>query len=247
MNLRTRFPFDLQETHRPHLREGRRLEVPQSAISRSALAAANAMQQLIDDLPEEIALLDESGNFLTVIKAWRQTVLVHDQLDALPGHNYRDFCMSRAAEGYQPAVDALAGLDEILCKRRDWWELIYNGGERWRGRDYHISIHRIAVGREPIISVTRDDITEIMQLRRKRQDLAHTLIEGQAVERQRIGREQLRRGVVKLAPDALPLHRLPLDQGVREVLPLEAQLHDLGNVVARDGNDRLASDRNPMD
>lgn len=59
--------------------------------------------------------------------------------------------------------------------------------------------------------------------------------------------EQLRRGVVKLTPDALPLHRLALDQGMREVLPLAAELHDLGNVVARDGNDRLASDRNPMD
>lgn len=227
MNLRTRFPFDLQETHRPHLPEGRHLEVPQPAISRSALAAANAMQQLIDDLPEEIALLDESGNFLIVNKAWRQTVLVHDQLDALPGHNYRDFCTSRAAEGYQPAVDALAGLDEILCKRREWWELIYNGGERWRGRDYHISIHRIAVGREPIISVTRDDITEIMQLRRKRQDLAHTLIEGQAVERQRIGRELHDSTSQLLAAMGLVLGRLRQESPEAEALGLVEEMQEL--------------------
>src|SRR5690349_16529611 len=189
MNLRTRFPCDLQETQRATLPEREYLENPQPSVSRSALAAATTMQQLIDDLPEEIALLDEDGNFLTVNKTWRQTVLAHDQTDALPGHNYRDVCMSRAAHGYQPAVDALAGLDDILSGRRDSWELIYNGGERWRGRDYHISVHRIAVGDERIISVTRQDITEILQLRRKRNDLAHTLIEGQAVERQRIGRE----------------------------------------------------------
>lgn len=203
------------------------LEAPQPAISRSALAAAAMMQQLIDDLPEEIALLDESGTFLSVNKAWRQTVLVHDQMDALPGHNYRDVCVSRAAQGYQPAADALVGLDEILSGKRDSWELVYNGGERWRGRDYHISIHRIAVGGERVISVTRNDLTEILQLRRRRNELAHTLIEGQAVERQRIGRELHDSTSQLLAAMGLVLGRLRQESPEAEALGLVEEMQEL--------------------
>ena len=50
------------------------------------------------------------------------------------------------------AIEAMAGLDGILSGKRDRWQLIYNGGERWRERDYEISFHRIAVGGERFIT-----------------------------------------------------------------------------------------------
>ena len=75
----------------------------------------------------------------------------------MPGHNYRATCMKRAAEGYQPAVSALAAIDEIIAGTRDYWQLVYNGGERWSHHDFRICFHRILDGGRPLILVTRFD------------------------------------------------------------------------------------------
>ena len=82
-------------------------------------------------------------------------------LEALPGHNYRDFCASKAAEGYEPAIEALAALDDIRSGKRSFWQLIYNGRENWQGRDYQITFHRIPFGGHSFLSITRFDLTEI--------------------------------------------------------------------------------------
>ena len=152
-------------------------------------ALAEPLQQLIDDLPEQIALLDEDCAIFAANRAWKQAVEDYGYLEALPGHNYRDFCASKAAEGYEPAVEALAALDDIWAGRRTFWQLIYNGRENWHGRDYQISFHRIWFGGRSFISVTRFDLTEILELRRERENLTASLMEGQAIERQRMGRE----------------------------------------------------------
>jgi signal transduction histidine kinase len=196
-------------------------------VSAAAVMAAAEMQQLIDDLPEEIALLDERANFLAVNTAWRQAVEVHGQSDALPGHNYREVCKTLAAQGYRPAIDAMAGLDGILSGKRDRWQLIYNGGERWRERDYEISFHRIAVGGEQMITVTRHDLTEILQLRRKRMELARTVNEGQAVERQRIGRELHDSTSQLLAAMGLVLGRLRYESPASEATGLVEEMQEL--------------------
>jgi two-component system NarL family sensor kinase len=161
---------------------------PSFQVSQAARAAAT-MQQLIDDLSEEIALLDERATILTVNTAWKRTVEAQGHFLALPGDNYRDVCARRAAEGYAPAADALVGLDDILSGKSKSWDLVYNGGELWSGRDYHICINRITAAGQPIISVTRYDVTELVELRRLKEGFADTLIEGQSVERKRMARE----------------------------------------------------------
>jgi two-component system NarL family sensor kinase len=159
------------------------LEALQSA------AVAGTMQQLIDDLPEQIALLDISGIILVANRAWKKIVQDYDYLDALPGHNYRTFCVNKAAEGYEPAAHAVAAIDDIASGKRSYWQLMYNGRERWSHRDFQICMHRIEVGTQSFISVTRFDLTEIVELRRVRDDFKDSLVEGQAVERQRMARE----------------------------------------------------------
>ena len=193
----------------------------------AAVSAAATMQQLIDDLPEEIALLDERANVLTVNTAWRKTAEAHGKPDALPGHNYRDLCANLAGQGYRPAADAGAGLDEILSGNRDCWKLVYNGGERWHGRDYEISFHRIQVGGQPIITVTRQDLTEILQLRREKRDLDQTVNEGQAIERRRIGRELHDSTSQLLAAMGLVLGRLRHESPALEAAGLVEEMQEL--------------------
>jgi two-component system, NarL family, sensor kinase len=147
------------------------------------------LQQLIDDLPEEIGLLDAKGAILAVNYAWRDVAQRHGFSEPSLGSNYLSFCVKRAAEGYGPAIEAAAALTEIVAGNRNFWQLTYNGETTWRDRDFHISFHRIGIGADALIVVTRSDLTEITQLRRARDDLSKSLVESQTQERQRLARE----------------------------------------------------------
>jgi len=175
---------------------GERLAAPGSRLSAAerhdsfrAAALAGTMQQLIDDLPEHIALLDEQCEILAVNHAWRRSIVEHGFVEALPRHNLRDFCAKRATDGYQPAAEACRALDDISSGRKSFSEFTYCGGESWGHRDFQVSINRIAVGNRNLILVTRSDVTELSELRRAKEELSHSLIEGQARERQRMARE----------------------------------------------------------
>ena len=163
---------------------------PSFSLSGSdAATVARTMQQLIDDLPEQIALLDEQCTILVTNHAWNEVVDQHGYRDLAVGHNYRGFCAQKAAEGYEPAIEALAALDDIGRGTRTYWQLTYNGRERWSGRDYQINIHSIAAGTESLIFVARFDLTEIEELRRAKAAFGPALIASQTEERQRIARE----------------------------------------------------------
>jgi two-component system NarL family sensor kinase len=190
-------------------------------------AAAATLQQLIDDLPEQIALLDADCTILSVNRAWRQTVADHGYTTLEPGFNYRDFCNAMAAEGYQPAVEARRGLEEICSGRRDTWELVYNGQDRWSSRDYRIAFHRMQVGERRMISVTRVDVTELIELRRARQAAGQTILETQGVERQRLARELHDSTAQSLVAVSLLLGRLKQQYAGKECLDLVDELEGL--------------------
>jgi signal transduction histidine kinase len=152
-------------------------------------ALASAMQQLIDDLPEQIALLDSECTILAANRAWCQIVEDYGYTDILPGMNYRTFCVAKAVEGYEPAAEALAALDDLCSGKRSFWQLIYNGRDKWNGRDFEICIHRVDNGGPPLLLVTRSDLTEILELRRLKNDFFRSITDSQAAERERLGRE----------------------------------------------------------
>ena len=220
MKLETRFLLSPEEVQTaPPLPPDSRPAPGQFESSGTALVAGT-MQQLIDDLPEQIALLDELCNILAVNRAWKETVEQHGYPEAMPGYNYRAFCANKAAEGYEPAIEAGAALDDISSGRRTFWQMTYNGRERWKGRDYQICIHRLDVGAQKIISVTRFDLTEIVQLRRANS-------EGQAIERQRMARELHDSTSQLLAGAGLLLCRLKQEQAGEKALALVEELQQL--------------------
>jgi two-component system NarL family sensor kinase len=124
------------------------------------------MQSLIDDLPEEILVLDENNIIVAVNRAFRETVIKYGYNPLQPGECYRDFVADLAAKGYEPGIKALAALDDIASGKRHYWQLVYNGGERWGNRDFQLCYSRIKAAGATLISVTRFDLTDILELRR---------------------------------------------------------------------------------
>src|SRR3954452_13656111 len=72
-----------------------------------AAALAGTTQQLIDDLPEHIALLGEDCEILAVNRAWRDSLLEQGFIETLPGYNLRAFLKKRLAGPYAPSAHAI--------------------------------------------------------------------------------------------------------------------------------------------
>src|SRR4051794_1513197 len=152
-------------------------------------AATDTIQQLIDDLPEQIALLDSNCTIVAANNAWRDAAADYGYADLAPGHSFRDFCTRPAAMGYEPAIAVNAALKDILSGERRYWQHFYNGQDRWAGRDYQICLHRLSTAPRMFISVTRYDLTDILRGQGSQHADTSSTIEVQSAERQRVSRE----------------------------------------------------------
>src|SRR5262249_32007777 len=138
-----------------------------------------------------------------------------------------DFCESSAAGGYEPAAEAVKALDEMSSGKRSFWQLIYNGQERWDGRDFQICFHTIHNGAQRLILVTRFDLTEILELRRLKHEFSSSLLEREAVERQRMGRELHDSTAQSLTAIGLLLGNLKHRSSDPQVLGLVEEMQEL--------------------
>ena len=152
-------------------------------------AATDTIQQLIDDLPEQIALLDSNCTIIAANNAWRDAAADYGYADLAPGHSFRDFCTRPAAKGYKPAIAVNAALDDIFSGERRYWQHFYNGQNRWAGRDYQICLHRLSTAPRTFISVTRYDLTDILRGQGSQHADPTSRIAIQTAERQRVSRE----------------------------------------------------------
>lgn len=147
------------------------------------------MQHLIDDLPEQVALLGEDCTILAANRAWTEAMDSYGYQGVGPGGNYRRICEEVAATGYQPAIEVLDALDRILSGKLSAWRIAFNGRGPWSDRQYEMSLHLVTVGGEHFITITRSELTEILELRRLKDRFSQSLIDGQTIERQRLARE----------------------------------------------------------
>ncbi len=145
--------------------------------------------QLIVGLPEQIALLDQQWNILAVNPAWTRTAALYGYDALRPGANYFNFLCERSAEGHASAQPVIDGILEIAQGNRTSFSFLYYGSDRWEGHTFQLCVNRIEVLGRCFATVTRYDVTELVQLRRARESYSHSMIEGQAEERRRMARE----------------------------------------------------------
>jgi signal transduction histidine kinase len=152
-------------------------------------ATVDVFQELINGLPEQIALLDSDWNVLTVNEAWRHTATMYGFHDLTPGSNYREFLGRMAREGHPSAAAVSVGIDEIAAGKRDSFRLVYSGSGAWEGHEFQLRMNLIDLGGHRFATVTRYDVTELVQLRRMREGFSSSVIKSQDEERRRMGRE----------------------------------------------------------
>ena len=154
-----------------------------------AAVLAGAMQHLIDDLPEQVALLSEDFTIIAVNRSWAEAMLTYGYTRLSPGDDYLAVCRQTEATGYEPSTRAIEALEQIASGELASYSMVFNGRGRWSSHEYELCFHRVEVGSQAFITITRFEHTEIIELRRAQDELRKSLIESQEVERQRIARE----------------------------------------------------------
>ena len=205
------------------------LKPAQSRATKAAQAVslAAAMHHLLDDLPEQVALLAQDCRIVAVNRAWTDAMAMLGYSGVAPGDDYRSTCEKHALEGYDPAIRALAALDEMVSGERTFWELVFHGRGGWSDHQYRLSFHRVTVGRQHFITVTRSELTEILQLRRMRDEFSKSLIEGQTIERRRLARELHDSTAQLLVAVGLLLGHLKRNSANEESLKVVEEIQDL--------------------
>jgi signal transduction histidine kinase len=150
---------------------------------------ANVFHEIVDGLPEQIALVDEQWKVLTVNQGWTDAIAQYGYPDLKAGASYIQFCRDRAAEGHSPAAHALAAMIEMDASAHKSIRFVYSGTGPGAGRDFELCINRLHIGGRAFATIARYDITELTQLRRARRDYGQEVMEERLAERRRMARE----------------------------------------------------------
>jgi two-component system NarL family sensor kinase len=137
-----------------------------------------------------IAVLDSAGSIILANRAWR-TFARRNGLklpDAGVGLNYLDVCR-KAALDCEEAVQCLAGLGGIIDGTAGLFRLRYEMPVGGVDCHFVMTATPLAVEGRPIILVSHEDVTAIVQAQQELRDGAIRLLEGQEQERRQIARE----------------------------------------------------------
>lgn len=195
---------------------------------------ALALQHLIDDLPEQVALLDENCIIVAVNRAWSEAMQKYGYTGVSTGDDYRAVCEYHASTGYEAAIRAAGAIRDIAAGKRDFFQMEFRGRGEWSDHEYQMSYHRVAVGTRSFITVRRFDVTEIAELRRLKEDFTKSLMEGQANERRRLGRELHDSTAQVLTALGLALGRLKRQSESTDWLPIVGELQELVDEAQRE-------------
>ena len=152
------------------------------------LTASTALQEVVDGLPEQIALLDESWNVLKVNRAWAEAAATAGLAGLGVGENYLQGCEQFARAGHPDSIILLEALRQIADGKRKYFHHVYRKSGLTHG-DFKVNITRFESGGALFTTVTRYDVTKLMALTRQYRRLERSLVRVQEEERRRIGRE----------------------------------------------------------
>lgn len=155
-----------------------------------ASTAIDVFEKLVNGLPDQIALLDVRWNIIASNDAWTDYCAAHGFEVFQVGNNYLQELerLNEEKREASRATDAvISAIKEFEQGRPSIYRHVYSGPRD--GQETQIRIASMEIGGRKYFTVTRIDVTELVQLRRLRQGFSTSLIHTQEEERRRMGRE----------------------------------------------------------
>jgi two-component system NarL family sensor kinase len=217
----------------PFLNSSQAEAFPDLAL-RAEPAFVETFQQIINGLPEQIALVDEDWIILAVNPAWTKTAALYDYDELTPGTNYLAFCEEVATRGHAPAGIAAKGIRDMKQNGERSFGFIYHGKDRWEGFAFQLCVKRLEVGGRTMYTVTRYDVSELVHLRQMREEFSHSLLEHQEEERRRMAREVHDSTMQQLASLTLSLGQVRRSRNLKTRTDIVDEMEDLLGQIQRE-------------
>lgn len=198
-----------------------------------ALQAARdegTIQRLIDGLPEEVAVVDRDWNIVAINDAWHKASVRANTPSLLKGGNYYHFCESNLGRPGFESRTLLDALEDVSADRRKRFWHSYSDHAAGQIYSYRVCISRVEFGGSVYATITRYEITELVNLRNQCQLLGTSVLDIQDGERRRIGRElhdSTAQLLVALQLDVMRLKQSNADPTAMEVF------EDIADTIAK--------------
>jgi len=154
---------------------------------------SGVLQDLIEDLTEQIAVVDASWRILAVNKSWNQSLDVAAAAgECLPlrvGDNYLDFAQFSAGRGSKEGLIIAEALKQISAGTRTTFHHLYVKPGAGKDPEYRLIVSSFTSGGARFATIARYEVTELVALTRQYRRLERSMVRVQEEERRRIGRE----------------------------------------------------------
>lgn len=147
------------------------------------------LQDLIDGLADNAALIAPDGIILATNQIWKETIGVLDLERLEVGYDYLDFWRGIARVGEEQACRIVRAFREVATGFRKRAACSYHNPERFSGRHFNLVFSSSEAGSRPLVLASVYDVSELISLKKKLRQLTSGILRAQEKERRRIARD----------------------------------------------------------
>ena len=147
------------------------------------------IQEVIDGLVEQVALVSCEGTILAVNECWRRQVERQARTGLHISRDYIAFLEGLIEEGDEGIGPILQAFRDISAGSRRTFRRLYEGSGAFDGYDFNIIIAPLTIHGTRHVLVSVHDVTELVGLKRQRRRAVGQFLRTQEDERRRMARE----------------------------------------------------------
>jgi two-component system NarL family sensor kinase len=147
------------------------------------------IQEVIDGLVEQVALVACDGKILAVNDCWRRQVERQASSGLHISRDYVAFLEGLIEDGDGGVKPILQAFRDISAGSRRIFRHLYKGSGVFDGYDFNIAIAALTIHGTRHVLVSVHDVTELVGLRRQRRRAGSQVLRAQEDERRRMARE----------------------------------------------------------
>lgn len=147
------------------------------------------IQEVIDGLVEQVALVSCDGTILAVNDCWHRQVERQARTGLHISRDYIAFLEGLIEDGDEGVKPILQAFRDISAGSRRTFRNLYKGNGAFSGYDFNIVIAALTIHGTRHVLVSVHDVTELVGLKRQRRRVGSQLLKAQEDERRRMARE----------------------------------------------------------
>jgi two-component system, NarL family, sensor kinase len=151
--------------------------------------ALQEIQEVIDGLVEQVALVSCDGTILAVNERWRQQVKRQARSGLHISRDYIGFLECLIKDGDHGVEPILRAFRDVSTGSRRTFRHLYRGSAAFDGYDFSIVVAPLTIQGTRHVLVSVHDVTELVGLKRQRRRISSQVLRAQEDERRRMARE----------------------------------------------------------